>query len=119
MILGTRMRKLREARNLSLGDIQERTGMMRSYISRVENGHVVPSLENLERLAAAIEVPLYRLFYEGDDLRSLTAESGAGEERSHEMALFERIRRLEREKSGASGDARLAFRTLARVFSKL
>jgi len=40
---------------------------MRSYISRVERGHTVPSIETLERLAAALGVPLYQLFYEGED----------------------------------------------------
>ncbi len=40
---------------------------MRCYISRVENGHKVPSLETLERFALALELPLYRLFYEGKE----------------------------------------------------
>ena len=66
MIIGTRLKKLREDRNLSQGDIEKRTGLLRCYISRVENGHTVPSLETLERLAAALELPLYQLFYEGD-----------------------------------------------------
>ncbi|MGD1104881.1 MAG: helix-turn-helix transcriptional regulator, partial [Terriglobia bacterium] len=67
MIIGTRLKKLREERNLSQGDIEKRTGLLRCYISRVENGHTVPSLETLERLAAALELPLYQLFFEGDE----------------------------------------------------
>ena len=62
MIIGTRLKKLREERNLSQGDIEKRTGLLRCYISRVENGHTVPSLETLERLSAALELPLYQLF---------------------------------------------------------
>lgn len=119
MILGKRVRKLREAKGLSQGDIEKRTGLLRAYISRVENGHTVPSLETLERLAAALEVPLYQVFYEGDDLLSLAAESGAGDKSEREMALFKRVRRLLEKTSDASDDARLAFRTLAKVFSKL
>jgi len=67
MIIGTRLKKLREERNLSQGDIEKRTGLLRCYISRVENGHTVPSLETLERLAASLELPLYQLFFAGDE----------------------------------------------------
>lgn len=65
MIIGDRLKALREAKNLSQGDIEERTGLLRCYISRVENGHTVPSIETLEKLARAFEVPMYELFYEG------------------------------------------------------
>ena len=66
MIIGDRLRVLREEQNLSQGDIEKRTGLLRCYLSRVENGHTVPSLETLEKLARALEVPLYKLFYDGD-----------------------------------------------------
>src|SRR5256884_713560 len=66
MIIGDRLREMREAKKLSQGDIEKRTGLLRCYISRVENGHTVPAVETLEKLARAFEVPLYQLFYEGD-----------------------------------------------------
>ena len=66
MIIGDRLRQLRETKNLSQGDIENRTGLLRCYISRVENGHTVPSIETLEKLAGALEVPLWRLFHEGE-----------------------------------------------------
>jgi transcriptional regulator with XRE-family HTH domain len=72
MIIGKRLRQLREERTLSQGDIEKRTGLLRCYISRVENGHTVPSLETLERLASALQIPLYQLFYEGDAPPPLT-----------------------------------------------
>ena len=67
MIIGDRLRELREAKNLSQGDIEKRTGLLRCYISRVENGHTVTAIETLEKLARALEIPLYQLFYEGDE----------------------------------------------------
>jgi transcriptional regulator with XRE-family HTH domain len=67
MIIGERLRLLRETKNLSQGDIEKRTGLLRCYISRVENGHTVPSIETLEKLGRAMEVPLYQLFYDGDE----------------------------------------------------
>lgn len=67
MLIGQRLREIREAKNLSQGDIEHRTGLLRCYTSRVENGHTVPAVETLEKYARAIEVPLYRLFYEGDE----------------------------------------------------
>jgi transcriptional regulator with XRE-family HTH domain len=66
MIIGDRLRELREAKKPSQGDIEKRTGLLRCYISRVENGHTVPAIETLEKLARALEVPLYQLFYDGD-----------------------------------------------------
>jgi transcriptional regulator with XRE-family HTH domain len=66
MVICDRLRELREAKNLSQGDIEKRTGLLRCYISRVENGHTVPAIETLEKLARALEVPLYQLFYDGE-----------------------------------------------------
>lgn len=66
MYLAQRLRELREYKNLSQGDIEQRTGLLRCYISRVENGHTVPALETLEKFARALEVPLYQLFYEDE-----------------------------------------------------
>lgn len=102
MIIGTRLRKLREDKKLSQGDIEERTGLLRCYISRVENGHTVPSLETLERLASALEIPLYQLFYEGEDVpalpnlskRQTTEELVLDEESEKELRFFEKVRRL-------------------------
>jgi transcriptional regulator with XRE-family HTH domain len=68
MIIGERLRALREERRFSQSDIERRTGLLRYYISRVENGHTVPSLGTLEKICRALEVPLYQLFYEGEDM---------------------------------------------------
>ncbi len=65
MIIGERLRALREEKKFSQGDIEKRTGLLRCYISRVEHGYTVPNVETLEKLARALEVPIYQLFYEG------------------------------------------------------
>lgn len=67
MIICDRLREMREAKRLSQGDIEKRTGLLRCYTSRVENGHTVPSIETLEKYARALEIPLYQLFYEGEE----------------------------------------------------
>jgi len=67
MIIGDRLRVLREQKKFSQGEIEKRTGLLRCYISRVENGHTVPAVETLEKFARALEVPLYQLFYDGDE----------------------------------------------------
>jgi transcriptional regulator with XRE-family HTH domain len=102
MIIGTRLRKLREDRKLSQGDIEERTGLLRCYISRVENGHTIPSIETLERIGSALEIPLYQLFYEGDEppplpnlsKRKTTEELVLDEESQRELRFFEKVKRL-------------------------
>lgn len=65
--IADRLRTMREAKRLSQGDIEKRTGLLRCYISRVENGHTVPAIETLKKMAGALEVPLYQLFYEGEE----------------------------------------------------
>jgi len=67
MIIGDHLRQLREEKKMSQGDIEKRTGLLRCYISRVENGHTVPAIETLEKMARALEVPLYQLFYDGEE----------------------------------------------------
>src|SRR6202790_3706147 len=67
MIIGERLRELREEKKFSQGDIEKRTGLLRCYISRVENGYTVPAIETLEKMARALEVPMYQLFYDGEE----------------------------------------------------
>jgi transcriptional regulator with XRE-family HTH domain len=66
MVIAERLKALREQKRMSQGDIEKRTGLLRVYISRVENGHSVPSIETLEKMARATEVPMYALFYDGE-----------------------------------------------------
>lgn len=66
MILSERLRAIREQKKLSQGDLEKRTGLKRCYISRIENGHTIPSLATLERMARALQVPLYQFFYDGE-----------------------------------------------------
>ena len=67
MIVGERLREIRQHKKMSQGDIEERTGLLRCYISRVENGYTIPALETLEKMARALEVSMYQLFYDGEN----------------------------------------------------
>jgi transcriptional regulator with XRE-family HTH domain len=71
MVIGDRLRELRELKKFSQGEIEKRTGLLRCYISRVENGYTVPVVETLEKFAQALEVPMYQLFYDGEELPKL------------------------------------------------
>jgi transcriptional regulator with XRE-family HTH domain len=82
MIIGERIRELRERLKLSQGEIERRTGLLRCHISRVENGRTVPGLETLEKMARAFDVPLYQLFYDGEkppQLANLSKRKAEGE----------------------------------------
>jgi len=70
-VIGKRLRAFRTERKFSQGDIEKRSGLLRCYISRVENGYTIPSIATLEKMAAALEIPLYRLFYGGDKLPAM------------------------------------------------
>jgi transcriptional regulator with XRE-family HTH domain len=71
MVIGDRLKKLRESKDLSQGDIEKRTGLLRCYVSRVEKNHTVPAVATLEKMARALEVPMYQLFHEGEAAASI------------------------------------------------
>jgi transcriptional regulator with XRE-family HTH domain len=100
MIIGDRLRALREQKNLSQGHIEKRTGLLRCYLSRVECGHTVPSIETLEKWARALEVPLYQIFYEGENppapLQRIKANGGLS--RADARFLMQMRRALSRTK---------------------
>lgn len=66
MDIGKRLRLLRESKGLSQGDIERQSGLLRSYISRVEGGYTAPSLSTLEKFAKALEVEPYQLLFSGE-----------------------------------------------------
>ncbi|HVS87958.1 MAG TPA: helix-turn-helix transcriptional regulator [Candidatus Acidoferrum sp.] len=101
MVIGDRLREMREGKNLSQGDIEKRTGLLRCYISGVENGHTVPAIETLEKMARALELPLYQLFYDGDAppklpnlLKRKTADDIVWGSSGKEARLLSRLQRL-------------------------
>ena len=101
MIIGDRLREMRVEKRLSQGDIERRTGLLRCYISRVENGHTIPAIETLEKLARALEVPLYQLFYEGEEppklpslLKSKSADDMAWGSVGKEARYLNKLRHL-------------------------
>jgi transcriptional regulator with XRE-family HTH domain len=67
MNIGDRLRALREEKKFTQGEVEKRAGVLRTYVSRVENGHTLPSVETLEKFARALEVPMYQLFYDGEE----------------------------------------------------
>jgi transcriptional regulator with XRE-family HTH domain len=97
MYLAARLRQFREAKNLSQGDIEKRTGLLRCYISRVENGHTAPAIDTLEKICRALEVPMYQLFYEGEEFPEAPISSQNGKtdwaSQGKGLRLFTRLRR--------------------------
>ena len=78
MFIGDRLKTLREAKNFSQGDIEKKTGLLRCYVSRVENGHTVPAVETLEKFARALELPLYHLMFDGDEPPTMPKSANLG-----------------------------------------
>ena len=70
MEIGRKLRQIRESKNLSQGDLEKKTGLLRCYTSRVENGYTVPSVETLVKYARALDVPLYRFFTDGQSVKA-------------------------------------------------
>lgn len=95
MDIGNRLRELREFKKLSQGDIERRTGLLRCYLSRVENGHTVPAIETLEKITRALEVPLYQLFYDDGESPDTKPRSSVRQEdwasRGKGLRIFTKI----------------------------
>jgi len=101
MIIGERLRALRDEKKFSQGDIEKKTGLLRCYVSRVENGHTIPSVETLEKMARALEIPMYKLFYESEEppnlpnlLKRKSADDilwGSSGKDAHMLAMFCRL----------------------------
>ncbi len=101
MVIGDKLKTLRAQKNMPQGDIEKRTGLLRCYVSRVENGHTVPSIDTLEKLARALEIPMYRLFRDeehvqkpnrpGETILSRTANSKQENENRAFAKYFSRM----------------------------
>ena len=98
MVIGNRLKELRDSKKLSQGDIEKRTGLLRCYISRVENGHTIPAVETLEKMARALEIPMYRLFYDGEVPTGLSKMKPPKDDdfgtKGSEADYFSKLRRL-------------------------
>jgi transcriptional regulator with XRE-family HTH domain len=74
MKIGITIRGYRLQKGYSQGDIEKRTGLLRCYLSRVENGHTIPSLDTLAKIAEALDLPLSQFFAEEALSREMTAQ---------------------------------------------
>ncbi|HWP85863.1 MAG TPA: helix-turn-helix transcriptional regulator [Terriglobia bacterium] len=89
MNLGESIRKIRQSKGLSQGEMQKRTGILRSYLSRVENGHTIPSLATLQRLASAMDVALADFFAaEGETSAAVSAPGDAASQYLGELKNY-------------------------------
>ena len=80
MLIGDRLRAMREEKNLSQGDIEKKTGLLRCYLSRVENGHTVPSLDTLSKIALALDMPIAQFFADDSFGRQFNTQKLTDEE---------------------------------------
>lgn len=110
MKIGTIIRTHRLQQGLSQGDIEKKTGLLRCYLSRVENGHTVPSLDTLSKIALALEVPISQFFAEDGANRHLHAQKLSDDE----LKFLTQIRRYSSNLN--EGDRKLLL-TMARKFA--
>jgi transcriptional regulator with XRE-family HTH domain len=89
MKIGTTIRSHRLQKGLSQGDIEKKTGLLRCYLSRVENGHTVPSLDTLSKIAQALDLPIAQFFADNTLNHQLKAQKLSDEE----MRFLTQIRR--------------------------
>ena len=78
--IGEVIKTYRSQRGLSQGDIERRTGLLRCYLSRVENGHTVPSLDTLSKIAQALDLPIAQFFAEDSLNRELNTQKLSDDE---------------------------------------
>lgn len=91
--IGDVIRSYRTQRGLSQGDIERRTGLLRCYLSRVENGHTVPSLETLAKIAEAMDIGLADFFPTAETPRDRETQKMLGELSEEEVRFLAEIKR--------------------------
>jgi transcriptional regulator with XRE-family HTH domain len=89
MKIGTAIRTFRLQKGLSQGDIEKKTGLLRCYLSRVENGHTVPSLDTLSKIAIALDLPIAQFFADDSLGRQINVQNISDEE----LRFLNQIRR--------------------------
>ena len=114
MLIGQRLRDIREMKNLSQDDIEKATGLVRPYISRVENGHTVPSIETLQKWAGALGMQLYQVLYDGEEPPKPPKAQSKDEEKlwghtGREARQLDRLRRLLAKMDETDRNALIAF----------
>ena len=97
MLVVKRLRIIREAMNLSVDEVELRAGLVRSYLCDVENGQIVPSLAVLEKIATALQVPLAKLFYDGDGVPPMP--NLPGRKTADDIAAAPNSRRIEKSRT--------------------
>lgn len=122
MLIGQRIRELRKLRGFTQGDLELHTGLFKSYTSRIENGHAVPQLVNLEKYSRALGVPLYLLFYGLDDQQAKPVKCSKGSAKGRQCNSSGQVRdqldSLRRYLSHMSEHNRRLLLDLAQRFSK-
>lgn len=100
MTVGDLVRYHRERKKLSQAALERRSGLLRAYLSRIENGHTVPSIATLEKIARGLEMRVYQLLYNGnvapkpESLKIETMEDGSFGSKKKEVVYLQRLSRF-------------------------
>ena len=113
--IGNVIRSYRADRGLSQGDIERRTGLLRCYLSRVENGHTVPSLETLAKIAEALEITLADFFPGSETPSERDAQKMLGELSEEEVRFLAEIKKYSTTLN--EGDKRLVLAMIRKMAS--
>jgi len=111
--IGEVIRSYRSQRSLSQGDIERRTGLLRCYLSRVENGHTVPSLETLAKIAEAMDISLADFFPGAETPRDRDTQKILGELSDDEIRFLSEIKKYSSTLS--DGDKRLVLAMIRKL----
>jgi XRE family transcriptional regulator, regulator of sulfur utilization len=76
--IGPRIRALRDAMDLSLRDLAERSGVSAPMLSQVERGETSPTLAVAARIAAGLELTLSQLLRLDEDRHVVVTRRGEG-----------------------------------------
>jgi transcriptional regulator with XRE-family HTH domain len=113
--IGEVIKTYRSQRGLSQGDIERRTGLLRCYLSRVENGHTVPSLETLAKIAEAMDISLADFFPGTETPRDRETQKMLGELSQDEIRFLGEIKKFSTTLS--EGDKRLVLAMIRKMAS--
>src|SRR5438128_1009715 len=111
--IGAVIKTYRSQRGLSQGDIERRTGLLRCYLSRVENRHTVPSLETLAKIAEAMDISLADFFPGTETPRDRETQKALGGLSQDEIRFLAEIKKYSTTLS--DGDKRLVLAMIRKL----
>ena len=72
-----RLKEIMDSKEMKSVELANRLGVTKQTISNMLNGRVMPSLETINKIADILEVPMWQIFADPNEVRNTQPSQGA------------------------------------------